>query len=178
MLKPHRTWGSNICTRATAIPQVTLFPRNDVKHCGDNEECTEPHAIDPCCYFFPSIVGKSVEKGTAHNCRNNEELKQNQKKAINSTHSKCSYHPLNCNSRAECCSTPQRNIHAHLTAASQLEGVFHLVVHQHTGVEIWQCLRQWSHTCLWQMHSYMGLEYATCSSWNDRLSYSHFASSS
>lgn len=47
-----------------------------MKHCGDNEERAEPHAIDPCCYFFPSIIRKSVEKGTAHNCRNNEELKQ------------------------------------------------------------------------------------------------------
>lgn len=44
-----------------------------MKHCGDNEERAEPHAIDPCCYFFPSIIRKSVEKGTAHNCRNNEE---------------------------------------------------------------------------------------------------------
>lgn len=55
---------------------MTLFPGHDMKHCGDNEERAEPHAIDPCCYFFPSIIRKSVEKGTAHNCRNNEELKQ------------------------------------------------------------------------------------------------------
>lgn len=55
---------------------MTLFPRNNMKYCGDNEECTEPHAIHPCCYLFPSIIRKTVEKGATHNGRNNEELRR------------------------------------------------------------------------------------------------------
>lgn len=47
-----------------------------MKYCGDNEERTEPHAIHPCCYLFPSIIRKPVEKGTTHNRRNNEELRK------------------------------------------------------------------------------------------------------
>lgn len=44
-----------------------------MKYCGNNEEGTEAHAINPCCYLFPAVVRQSMEEGTAHDGRNNEE---------------------------------------------------------------------------------------------------------
>jgi len=45
-----------------------------VKHCGDDEEGTKAHPVDPCCYLFPAVVGQPMEEGAAHNGWNDEEL--------------------------------------------------------------------------------------------------------
>lgn len=47
-----------------------------MKYCGDNEERAEPHAVHPRRYLFPSIIREPVEKGTAHDGGNNEELRK------------------------------------------------------------------------------------------------------
>ena len=41
--------------------------------CGNDEEGTEVHSINPSCYLFPAVIRQLVKEGTAHNGRSNEE---------------------------------------------------------------------------------------------------------
>lgn len=51
-----------------------------MKYCGNNEEGTEAHPINPCGYLFPAVVGQAMKEGAAHNGRNDEELRERQRK--------------------------------------------------------------------------------------------------
>ena len=44
-----------------------------MKYCGNDEEGTEAHSINPSCYLFPAVIREPVKEGTAHNGWNNEE---------------------------------------------------------------------------------------------------------
>lgn len=69
-------------TGMPTVPEVALFPWYNVKYCGDDEEGTEAHAINPCCYLLPAVVRQPMEEGAAHKGRNNEELRERDKKQI------------------------------------------------------------------------------------------------
>lgn len=51
-----------------------------MKYCGNDEEGTEAHSINPCCYLFPAVIRQPVEEGTAHDGWNNEKLREKQRK--------------------------------------------------------------------------------------------------
>ena len=58
---------------------MALFPRYDVKDCGNDEEGAEAHPINPRRYLLPAVVRQPVEEGTAHDGRHNEELRERQR---------------------------------------------------------------------------------------------------
>ena len=51
-----------------------------MKYCGNDEEGTEAHSINPSCYLFPAVIREPVKEGTAHNGWNNEELRERERK--------------------------------------------------------------------------------------------------
>lgn len=44
-----------------------------MKDRGNDEEGTEAHPVNPCCYLLPAVVRQPVEQGAAHDGRHNEE---------------------------------------------------------------------------------------------------------
>lgn len=64
----------------STVPQVALLPCYDVKYCGDDEEGTEAHSINPRRDLLPAVVRQPMEEGTAHDGWDNEELKQRERK--------------------------------------------------------------------------------------------------
>lgn len=52
-----------------------------MKYCGNDEEGTEAHSVNPCCYLFPAVIRQPVEESAAHNGWNNEELRERKRKA-------------------------------------------------------------------------------------------------
>lgn len=58
---------------------MALFPRHDVKYCGNDEEGTEAHSVNPCRYLLPAVVRQPVQEGTAHDGWNDEELRERQR---------------------------------------------------------------------------------------------------